>query len=60
VVDQPADAVQHCGLWFEGRGVAECPSQPAAIARNPRTVSAEGATTLNDSPAAASRFSTAS
>jgi hypothetical protein len=21
MVDQPPDAVQHCGLWFEGRGV---------------------------------------
>ena len=39
---------------------AVCPNQPAAISRKPRTVSADGATTLNDSPAAASRCSIAS
>src|SRR5688572_32132646 len=42
------------------RVLAVCPNQPAAIARKPRTVSADGATALNDSPAAASRCSTAS
>jgi hypothetical protein len=40
--------------------LAVCPNQPAAIARKPRAVNADGATTLNDSPAAASRCSTAS
>ena len=36
------------------------PNQPAPISRKPRAVRADGATTLNDSPAATPRRSTAS